>query len=427
MHRRLMVLGLVLALLTAACGDDDGDGNANGNADSPTTAAGPAEVATDKGVTDDEIRVGFLNGFTGPIAPLAIAAGAGFDAAVHEVNEAGGICGREVVTVRGDTKYDPQVSVQEYRANKDDVVMLGSLTGTAALFGLSEDIARDGITVLGATGSASVLPLENIWLYITSFTHQALNAISWAAEEEAGDDGALQLGILYQDDPFGQEGLAAAQFAEANLDNVEIVGEAKYAAGDQDFTAQAQALKDSGAEVVWLHAIPSAVTPFLGAAAQIGYEAIFIGIDASWSATMVEPLGDILDNYRVVTSSVAWGEDVAGMDELLAAYEAVSSDPGNDFVIAGYINGRVAMAALRRACELGDLTQAGIGKAMVGLEVDNGGLGPKLSFGDTLDEQIPSRATRVNAINLEEKRAEPLTDFAASPLAEQWTFDELPG
>lgn len=416
MSRRLIASLLGLGIAAAATGVHTVGASAPPSSD-------PQSVETGNGVTDDEIRVAVLNGFTGPVANLAIPAADGMEAYFNMVNENGGVCGRQIVLDRRDTEYDPQVAIQEYRAVSGDVAMLAGVVGGATIFGLSEDIQRDGLALLANTGTESVIPLPNVLMFIAPFALEVVNGVSWAAEEYAGDDGVLQLGVIYQADAFGEAGMAAAQYVDDNADNVEIVGSATYTPTDQDLTSQAQAMLDSGAEVVWLHVISSQVGKLLGAAAQIGYDPMWVGMSASFASSNVEPLGDLLDNYRFVTSTVSYGEDVPGMADLMSNYETIApGEPGQDYVVTGWVNGSVVAQLLQRACDLGDLTPEGIVAAEVGLEVDNNGIAPNFSYGDTPDERIPTRETRVNAVNLETTFGEAVADFAVSPLAEQWTL-----
>ena len=461
MSKRWIAALAVAGLAVAACGGDDDDdaetaettaptpettgaaaGTTTGDADVATTgpagtevapestepAIDPASVATGNGVTDSEINVAVLNGFTGPVAPLAIPAANGMDAYFNMVNEEGGVCGRQIVLERRDTKYDPQIAIQEYRTVKDQIAMLAGLVGSATIFGLSEDIARDNMATLANTGAEAVIPLPNVLMFIAPFALEVVNGVSWAAEEQAGDDGVLQLGVVYQADAFGESGLAAAQYVEANSDNVEIVGTATYTPADQDLTSQAQAMLDSGAEVVWLHVISSQVGKLLGAAQQMGYDPLWLGMSASFASSNVEPLGDLLDNYRFVSSVVSYGEDVPGMADLMSNFEAIApGEPGQDYVVTGWVNGSVAAQLLQRACELGDLTPEGIAAAEVGLEVANDGITPDFSYGETPDERIPTRAVRINSVNQETTFGDPVTDFFVSPLAEAWTLADGAG
>ena len=91
MSRKLLAGMLGIGIAVAAAGVE------SVGASTEPPGSGPAEVATGNGVSDDEIRVAVLNGFTGPVANLAIPAADGMDAYFNMVNEAGGVCGRSIV------------------------------------------------------------------------------------------------------------------------------------------------------------------------------------------------------------------------------------------------------------------------------------------------------------------------------------------
>ena len=134
MLRKTVPVLAVGALLTlAACGNQ----------------AGGAHTAKDgvkmgPGVTDSEIRVGILSDFSGPIAEAATAGSLGTEVKFDAVNAAGGICGRKIVAVKGDTKYDPQQTTQAYRSTANNIVMISQILGTASLLAVKDSIERDG-------------------------------------------------------------------------------------------------------------------------------------------------------------------------------------------------------------------------------------------------------------------------------------------
>jgi ABC-type branched-subunit amino acid transport system substrate-binding protein len=184
-------------------------------------------------------------------------------------------------------------------------------------------------------------------------------------------------------------------------------------------------MEQAGAEVVWLQDTPSQTAAILGVAAQRDYRPLFVGSSASYSSSLVEPLGDLLDGFRVVNSNVSWGEDVPGMRDMLAAVEEYAPDQEPDnWLVTGWIIGMITEAALDRACEAGDLTRDGIAAAMDGLEVDLADLAPDVSYGSTPEERIPSRASRVNSIDLDTTFPAGVSELEVSEPAENWTLPE---
>ncbi len=392
----------------------------------PSTTAPTSKLKTDKGVTDTEIRLGLLNGFTGPIAALAAPAGDGAKAYYEWVNSQGGVCGRKLVAKAVDTKYDPQVGTQVYRANKDEVVMFSQLVGAATIFGLSKDIERDGIAVLAATGTVDVFVLPNVFGFITPFTFEAIGGISWALKNQPGRDGNLKVGVIYQGDAFGEEGLKAVRYVARNEPRVKIVAEASYASPDVDFTAQVSKMRDAGADVVWLSIVSSKLGAIVGAAKQLGFKGLFIGNTSSYNQPLAKTLGDSLENYMSMQSTAAYGDAVPQMDKLLEWTKKVNPNTVPDSqAIFGWISSAVATAAVRKACAAGDLTQAGVRRSFDDLTVDIGGISPKLHYGTTLESRIPSRAVSINSIDLKTGIPYKLGKPTESDLAKNWTLKDL--
>jgi ABC-type branched-subunit amino acid transport system substrate-binding protein len=397
-------------------------GVAEAGTDAP---ADPADVDTGPGVDDSEIRVGLLNDFSGPIASIGTPSAIGAEVYFDYYNaEFGGVCERQVVAVRSDTKYDTQVAVQEYRAVKDDIAMITQLLGTGTVLALANDISRDGIVTLAGTLAANVIPLDHIYVYQTPFPIAAVNGVSYAAENLAAD-GNLQLGVIYQGDAYGEEGLAAVEHAVEELGNVDLVATASYSPTDEDFTSQVQTMKEAGAEVVWLHDTPRQTAAILGVSAQQGYTPQYISNYAGFASALVEPLGELLDNLLIVNSNASYGDPGEEMDTLVAAVEQYAPDQQADnSLVVGWLSGMVTVQALERACELGDLSREGISEAMVGLEVDHNGLSPNISFGETPEERIPSRESQIAEINLETTLPNAITEYFTSDAAETWTLPE---
>lgn len=415
----------VALLLSAAAGCGSSGGSEHSAAGSPTGAASAAadKVKTDKGVDAHEIRVAVLNDFSGPIASIGTPSAIATESYFKALNEQGGVCGRNVKVVRADTKYDTQIAIQAYRGVRTDVVGIAQLLGTQTVLALANDIKRDGILTLAGTLSSSVIPLDNIYIIATPFSIEAINGVAWAAKERAGADNRLQLGLIYQNDAYGEEGLRGVQRAVDQLPNVELVAKASYSTGDQDFTSQVQQMQAAGAKVVYLADTPRQTAGILGAAAQKGYQPLFVGGSATFASALVQPLGKLLDNFRMVLATAYYGEDVPGMKDMVAAIQKYAPDQKPDNVmVTGWISGQVMKAALDRACQAGDLTRAGLVAAMNGLQVDLKGMGPSLSYGSSVNDRIPSRESRINKINLRTTFPNPVTPYLVSDPAKSFTL-----
>ncbi len=123
-RRLLMVLGLVLVLVASACGGDDS--------------------------SDEPIKVGIIADLTGGFTTYGTSLARSAELAIGEINEAGGIDGRQVELIVEDIQTDVTVTVEKARklvdSDKVDLVLgpIGSDANDAAF----KTVVDDGDTLL---------------------------------------------------------------------------------------------------------------------------------------------------------------------------------------------------------------------------------------------------------------------------------------
>jgi ABC-type branched-subunit amino acid transport system substrate-binding protein len=126
---RLGALALVSSLVLAGCGDDDSDGDNDAKGGDDTTSSAPAP----KG--DGTLTFGTLLPATGDLAFLGPPEFAGVNLAVKEINEAGGVLGKPVVQVKGDSgDGTPDIAgaqVDKLLAKDSDVIVGAASSGVS--------------------------------------------------------------------------------------------------------------------------------------------------------------------------------------------------------------------------------------------------------------------------------------------------------
>ena len=124
---RLGALVLVSSLVLAGCGDDDGDGDTTGGDDETSSAPTP------KG--DGTLTFGTLLPATGDLAFLGPPEFAGVNLAVKDINAAGGVLGKPVVQVKGDSgDGTPDIAgaqVDKLLAKDADVIVGAASSGVS--------------------------------------------------------------------------------------------------------------------------------------------------------------------------------------------------------------------------------------------------------------------------------------------------------
>ena len=372
---------LALSLLLAACNgetdevepddtvdvDDDVEDDVD---DEEDVDAAPDELSADFGVDVENqiLTIGALDDTSGPASTIGVPFALGKRIAVEQSN-AGDLDllpeGWVVELIERDHGYNPQNSVAEFNAIKDDVLYFATTFGTPNTLPLVSLATPEEITLFPASLSSELSVNEFTPPIGAPYKVEAEHAVAHAIEE-AGDD--LAFGVIYQLDDYGGDGLAGAQDA-AEFHGIELVGAEGVAPGESDVTAPVQALQNAGATHILLAVLPSTTGPVLGTAAQLGYGPVFYGLTASWIDAFFNPEvlpPPVYANFRWATGLPLWGEDLPGMAAFLEAYEEFGADtyPPDFYILASYIQGLLGFEAFARAVENGDVTRSGYYEAL---------------------------------------------------------------
>ena len=259
--RMLATLVLAATMLAAACGDDEGE----------------------------QLRIGVLVDFSGPIAEFSEPTMSAIELAVLHINEAGGVNGRDVVLVTGDTRVDPTQGVEEARRLIDVEgvhAIVGPLSSTVTLAVVSSVAREAGIPVISPSATSPALSTadDNGYLFRTTISDAAQGAV---LAELATEEGLTNVGVLFRDDAYGQ-GLADT-FAEAFDGDVAAVA---YAAkGQSSYLAELQQAAAGGADVLVAIAFPEEAQVFLREAIEQELFARFLFVDGTRSQELIEAIG----------------------------------------------------------------------------------------------------------------------------------------
>ena len=309
-------VAIVAALGVAGCGSSSSGGGGS-------SAAGGGGGATAPGVTSTSITFGSHQPLTGPAAPgyseIAPASQAFFD----YVNAHGGVFGRKIHLIYKDDAYNPTntVNVVHQLVLQNHVFGifegLGTPTHTKVVSYLNASRVPDLFVASGCAcwDDGSKQPYTFGWQ--TNYTIEGKILGQYIKKHFAGQ----KLAVLYQDDDFGQGGLAGI---EAEVPKANIVSKQPYQSGATTLAPQITAIKSSKAKVM-----VSFTVPFYTAIAQLtsftlGYKPQLVvsnvGIDPTTVAGLLKSVskgkasgtglieGAITDGYMpsVADLSNAW-------------------------------------------------------------------------------------------------------------------------
>jgi branched-chain amino acid transport system substrate-binding protein len=252
-RRRLLTLTVLLLGVVAACGGDDG------------------EVP---GVTDSEIVLGqhtpLSGGFAAVYEPIASAQLAYFD----YVNAQGGVCGRKVELRVEDDFYDPARALDATKklVERDEVLAIVGGLGTASHSAVYEYLNEKEVPDLFVSSGARKWGSDPQRFpytigFIIDYTSEGTIIGRYISTHLPG----RQVGVLYQNDDFGRDGLTGLK-AGLDPEKNEIVSEQSYESSDTDIRSQILNLRTAGADVVVAYSLPGFSAQLISGASRIGWE-----------------------------------------------------------------------------------------------------------------------------------------------------------
>lgn len=345
---RLLAGALAFALLFGCSTPaPEGESDVSDATATPETVAETTESAA-PGVTDTQILFGQSAAFTGPAAELGKNMEFGIRAAFHEVNQKGGVHGRELVLLIADDRYEPEAAIANTRALIDE-------QGVFALIGaVGTPTSRSAVPVAFEAGVPYIAPFTGAEILRNPDLVNVINLrASYYQETEemvkrlTTDLGITRIGVLYQDDSYGRAGYNGVRIALEKRD-MQMVSIGVYTRNTTAVKAALLDLRRGEPEAVIMIGAYNPVAALIKWARQIGMDAIFMTVSFVGSNALAQELGPEGEGV-FVTQVVPFPTDrtLPIVKEYLAATRELSGwhDPG--FVsLEGYLAGRLAIAAL---------------------------------------------------------------------------------
>lgn len=247
MKRFLPVVVLFLVMLfVVGCGQE--------TASEQPTAEAPAEQSADEvpeeSTSAGPIKIGVVMDQTGSASYYSEESAKGVRLAAKQINEAGGINGRQIELEIEDDQNDPSLSAQKVRrlASDQEILAVLSISGSASALQNQLAAQEEGIPEIAPTNIANSLTEEFRSYFFrlgAADRHYVAKLIETAAE---GYENVAVIG------DNTQTGLATRDAWVADLEErgANVVTVEQIDTGATDATAQVLNMRDAGAELVLL-------------------------------------------------------------------------------------------------------------------------------------------------------------------------------
>ena len=298
----------------------------------------------------DQIVVGSNFELTGNVAQYGTNAAKGFKLAIKEINEAGGIDGKQIKIVEADNKSDAAEAVNAATKliSDDKVVAIVGPAVTANVIAESQVAADNKVPVIAPAATNPDVTVENgavkPFIFRSCFIDpQQSEVIAEFASKNLG----AQTAVLYLDSSSDYSKSLGKIFKEKfEAAGGEVVMEEAFLAKDQDFKAALTKIKTADADVIFVPAYYEEVGKIVKQARELGIESVILGTDGWDDVKVVDIAGaDALNNTFFCTHYFEGDEDV---QEFLTAYNTEYLEKPNVFAALGYDSGKMLVDAIQR-------------------------------------------------------------------------------
>lgn len=354
--------------------------------DSGTAPAAGGELKAVPGFNPDtkEITVGNILALSGPLAAGAKEQLIGQNAWFEKVNADGGIKGEyKVKLVTADNQYNAQLAVQAYEEIKNDIVMLSGTLGTPSVRALLPLLERTKANMVPSNQDATIKDEPALVPTFASYQTNVVNAVSYLVSQDPALKNAKFCALVIES-AWGdavKEGLTyiAGKYGQ------EVASDQRFAPTDTAFTAQIQALKSAGCQVVVWGGAENATPAMVAAATQLNFTphwiSEFIGVNISYAKM---PIAPYIQEHFLITGPGNKLDDTS-VPGIKVIKDAIGDDPVTLQYVYGYIQAVATTTVLEKAIENGDLSNEGIRKTIetMGEISDFQGLQAPLKLGET--------------------------------------------
>ena len=321
-------------------------------------------VFAEDGVSPDKIVFGQATALDGPASALGQGMKMGLEAAFAEVNKAGGVKGRKLELKSVDDGYEPTKSIEAVKKllEEDKVFAIAGAVGTPTAAATQPIATAAGAPFIGAFTGAEFLrePYKPLVLNIRASYFQETEAM---VEHLTKDLGASRIAIMYQDDAFGQAGLAGVKKA-LDKRQMQLAGEGTFERNTVAVKTALLAIKKAEPHAVIMISPYKPAAEFIKLAKQIKLDVTFVNISFVGSDALAKELGPVGAGV-VITQVVPFPKDAAipVVGRYQASLKASAPDAQPGFVsLEGYLVGRAIISALEKVG--GDLTRQALIEAV---------------------------------------------------------------
>lgn len=345
-----MMMAVLMVLAMAACGGEPANNGGNDTPDATT------------------VKIGGIGPLTGAYANYGLSEKNGAELAVKEINEAGGIAGKQIELSYQDSQGESESAVNAYGKLMDwgmEVSLGCVLSGeNASVVAAARD---DDVLLITPSGSADKCIDGNDKAFRVCFydSYQGAAAAQYIKDNNMVDT----VGILYQSDNDYSVGLYNAFVAKCGELGITIAETQTFTSStNTDFSTQVSALVSSGVKLVFIPLYAEEASTFLTQAhGKFANDVYFFGADGlDGILGKVEQDTSLANNVLMLTPFAA-DNPAENVQSFVKKYQEAYGATPDQFAADAYDAIYVIKAAVEKA---GSTSGAALASALTSLTVE---------------------------------------------------------
>ncbi len=340
----MLALTLICALSFVACSQN------------ATPGAGGAASG------DDVIKIGIFEPLTGGNAAGGQMELEGIKAA-HSIK--GEVLGKKIVLVEMDNKSDDveAVTAAERLVNTENVDIIVGSWGSSVCIAAGPTFLEAKVPAIGTSCTNPMVTKDNPYYFRVCYLDDFQGTLLANFAKQQGYKKAAVLVDVSDTYAIGLQKYFVEAFGAEN-----IVAEARFNKGDQDFSAQLSTVMAANPDVIFAPSGYAEAGLMMKQAKDLGYDILFLGGDTWETEVMFEVGGAATENCRFTTFFDADAAPTPESTQFLEAYAAMfnGEKPKGAVTALGYDAYMAAVAAIEKA---GSTDGEALQKALTELDV----------------------------------------------------------
>lgn len=325
--RAAVILGILAAFLIAGCRQTGAEETVLAEESSAVFESGQENESGAELLSGDPVKIGAIYALSGNNAVIGTNILRGIDFAAAEINAAGGIGGRPLEIVRGDTQGDLDTAreIAEELIVRDHVHAIIGCHQSTLTEAVSEVCEQYHIPMITAISTADSISANNYEYFFQMCPMSSLyieNMFMYLKEQEEKTGVAVKTVAVFADNSLiGQEAIRCINLYAPQY-GVEIVEEVQYNQGAADLTEEIIRLREAGADAVMAESYASDAILLMETMRELDYHPPILIAKANGftDPSFVPATEGFADG---VTSVVEWNPDMTKGKEVNRRFREV--------------------------------------------------------------------------------------------------------